>query len=249
MDTNTNQKNLTTAATPLISAQIISELKTETNNMLSFAIHNGIIINTEINALVQNNSNVDDLINAHNLLVKNVAPATPKSINYIKETFKNGKEKSFFNKLPLLRNLIILTVLFIVFFIVTGLSPNVNNDSLDKGIMNNHGLSLLLNIGFLTSTAGLGVMFYLLKKVCASIAKGTLKPEETISYIAQIILGIISGLIVSEIISLYSVNPNDINLFNKSVLALIGGFSSDSIFSIIQGIIDRIKAVFIPLSN
>lgn len=251
MDTikDTDHKDLPETIRSSISPELMEKLNAEINAMLLFAIHNGIIINTEINSLIKNNNNIDDLIHAHNLLVKNVAPATPKSIDFIKETFKNDNGLSFFKKPTLIRNLIILTVLFLIFFILTALSPKVNNDSLAQGIMENHGVSLLLNIGFLTSISGLGVMFYLLKNACLSIAKGSLMPEETISYVAQIILGIVSGIIISEIIFFYTVKPSDINLINRCVLALIGGFSSDAIFSIIQGIVDRIKTIFILEAN
>ncbi|WP_052158194.1 hypothetical protein [Lacinutrix jangbogonensis] len=231
-----------------ISNAIIDELSEEINNMLSFAIFNGITINTDVNALIQN-STVDNLIHAHNLLCKNVAPATPKSIKFTKKLHLEGKNKSVLNKLPLVRNLIILAIIFLGIFIITGLSPNVNNDSLDKGIMDNHGLPLLLNLGYLASVSGLGVLFYLLKNVSTSVKKGVLLPEESIEYMAQIVLGIIAGLILAEILSLYLTDPEKINLFNKSVLALIGGFSSDAIFTILQGLIDRIKSIFIPTKS
>ena len=230
---------------PGISEDVIAELSREINSMLSFAVYNGITVNTNVNSLIQN-SNVDDLINAHNILCKNVAPATPKSIEFTNQLHKKGKGKSLFYKLPLVRNLIILALLFLAIFIVTGISPDVNNDSLDKGIMRNHGLPLLLNIGYLASVSGLGVLFYLLKNVSKSIKEAILLPEESIEYMAQIVLGIIAGLILAEILSIYITDPNNINLFNKSILALIGGFSSDAIFSILQGVIDRIKAIFIP---
>ncbi|WP_299221122.1 hypothetical protein [uncultured Aquimarina sp.] len=233
---------------PGISKEIINELSNEINNMLSFAIYNGITINTEVNTLIQNSS-VDDLINAHNLLCKNIAPATPKSIEYTKKLYQQGKEKTLFSKLPLVRNLIFLALFFLAAFIITGLSPDVNNDSLDKGIMDNQGVSLLLNLGFLTAISGLGVLFYLLKSVSAAVKNGTLVPEDTIYYIALIVLGVIAGLISSEIIAFYQKDAQDINLFNKGLMALIGGFSSDAIFSILQGIIDRIKAIFIPSSS
>lgn len=234
---------------PGISNDVISELSKEINNMLSFAIYNGITVNTEVNALIQN-SNVDDLINAHNLLCKNIAPATPKSILYTKKLHQESNNKSIFRKLPLLRNLILLALLFLIAFIATGMSTEVNNDSLDKGIMNNSGLPLLLNIIFLSSVAGLGVLFFLLKEVSESLKTGTLIPENSISYLSQIILGIIAGLIMSEIISFYVNDPKEINLFNKSVLALIGGFSSDAIFSILQGVINKVKSIFIsPNTN
>lgn len=231
-----------------ISTQVIDELTNEINNMLSYAIYNGIIINTNINALIES-KNVENLISAHNLLVKNVSPATPKSIEFTKQLRDNESGKSIFNRLPLVRNLIFLSLFFLTMFILTGISPDVNNNSLDEGVLNNNGWSLLLNIGFLASISGLGVLFFLLKKVSDSIKDSTLVSEETISYVAQIILGIIAGILMSEIISFYSKDPNSINLFNKSAMALIGGFSSDALFSILQNIIDRVKAIFIGSSN
>lgn len=242
------EKEATQQSVSGISKEVIEELNREINNMLSFAVYNGIIVNTEVNTLIQNSS-VDNLINAHNLLCKNVAPATPKSIRFTKKLNQEGNNKTVFNKLPLLRNLVLLAVLFLIAFIVTAMSKEVNNDSLDKGMMDNSGIPLLLNIIYLGSVAGLGVLFFLLKDVSNSLKKATLIPENAISYVTQIILGIISGLIISEIISFYTTDPQQINLFNKSILALIGGFSSDAIFSILQGIINRIKSIFITTNT
>lgn len=240
----TTKKSVLKKLTPGISEDVILELSREINSMLSFAVYNGITVNTEVNSLIQN-SNVDDLINAHNLLCKNVAPATPKSIRFTKKLNQESDGKSIFNKLPLLRNLILLALFFLIAYIATGMTTEVNNDSLDKGMMDNSGIPLLLNIVYLSSIAGLGVLFYLLKEVSSSLKNGSLIPENAISYLSQIILGIIAGLIMSEIIAFYTKDPQQINLFNKSVLALIGGFSSDAIFSILQGIINRIKSIFL----
>lgn len=230
---------------PGISQEVIDVLSEEINLMLAFAANNGLNIDTTVNKLIQSDS-VDDLINAHNLLCKNVAPATPKSIGYTNRVRMNNRKKSIFRQIPLVRNLIILAILFLIGFVGFGYSKGVNNNSLDAGLLANHGASLLLNVGFLTSIAGLGVLFHLLKSVGTAVMKSTLVPEETINYISQILLGIIAGLILSEIIVVYSTDPKDINLFNKSVLALIGGFSSDAIFTILEGLIMRLKNIFIP---
>jgi len=227
---------------PLINAGVTSELKGEINSMLSFALNNGLTINNEINGLLES-TKLDDLLNVHSLLTKNVQPATPKSINYLNIMNRDGIQETSYNKIPLVRNLILLTLFFLIIFITTALFPEVNNNSLDKGIMGNDGLSLLLNLIFLCSISGLGVTFYLLKNVSSAIRNGTLVPEEAIYYTALIFLGIISGMILSEIISLYTTN-NSVNLLNKSVLALIGGFSSDAIFSVLQSLIAKIKQLF-----
>ena len=237
-----------TKVIPGISQEVINVLNEEINLMLAFAANNGLIINTDVNDLVQSDS-VDDLINAHNMLCKNVAPATPKSIGYTNRVRMNNRKKSIFRQIPLVRNLVILAIIFLTGFIGFGYSDEVNNDSLDAGLLANHGVSLLLNVGFLTSIAGLGVLFHLLKSVGTSVMKSTLVPEETINYVSQILLGVIAGLILSEIIIVYSSDPKEINLFNKSVLALVGGFSSDAIFSILEGLITRLKNIFIPTNQ
>ncbi len=230
---------------PGISQEVIYELSDEVNNMISFAVYNGLTVNTEVNPLIQN-SNVDDLINAHNLLCKNVAPATPKSIVYGRKLYEKGAKKSIFNRLPLLRNLMILSLFFLIAFIATGSSDMVSNDSLKNGIMNSSGTKLVLNLSYLAAVAGLGVLFYLLKEVSTSLKRATLVPEDSIAYMSQILLGIMAGLIMSEILAPYVVDPqSQVSMFNKSVLALIGGFSSDAIFSILQGMINKIKSIFI----
>lgn len=234
-----------TKVIPGISQEVINILNEEINLMLSFAANNGLIINTEVNDLIQSDS-VDDLINAHNLLCKNVSPATPKSIAYTYRVRMNNRTKSIFRQIPLVRNLVILAFIFLIGFIGFGYSDKVDNDSLDAGLLANHGVSLLLNVGFLTSIAGLGVLFHLLKSVGTSVIKSTLVPEETINYVSQILLGVISGLLLSEVIILYTTDPKTVNLFNKSVLALVGGFSSDAIFTILEGLITRLKNVFVP---
>lgn len=233
IDNNTNT---------VVSTRVTNELKSEINCMLSFALNNGLTLNSDINVLLES-TKLNDLLTVHGLLSKNVVPATPKSILYLNIINKDGVQESSYNKLPLVRNLILLSLFFLIAFIATALSPDVNNNSLDLGIMENNGISLLLNLVFLCSISGLGVAFYLLKSVSIAIQKGTLVPEDAIYYTALVFLGIIAGIILSEIILLHT-TTNGINLFNKSILALIGGFSSDAIFSILQNLITKVKQLF-----
>ncbi|WP_046757025.1 hypothetical protein [Kordia jejudonensis] len=225
-----------------VSDKLMMEIKEELENMLSFAMRNGKVINTELNPLIESD-NLDDLINAHNILAKNIAPATPKSIRYLRKLNAEDHSVTIFSKLPIIRNLIILALFFLVLFVGTSLSDQVDNESLAKGVLDNDGAPLLLNLLFLCATSGLGVVFYLLKSVSVGIQKGTLMPEQSIYYVGLIVLGIMSGLILSEIVSTYDGGKN-LTVFNSCVLALIGGFSSDAIFTVLQGIISKIKAVF-----
>ena len=225
-----------------ISDASMIQIKDELETMLLYAINHGKTIDTDLNPLIESND-LKDLISAHNILSKNVAPATPKSINYLKAICTGDEKKSIFQRLPIIRNLVILAIVFLAIFIGTSLSSQVNTTSLSEGVLSNSGLSLLINISFLCSISGLGVVFYLLKSVSEGVQNATLKPEQSIYYVALIVLGLISGLILSEIVSSYN-EGKDLSIFNNAVLALIGGFSSDAIFGILQGIINKIKSIF-----
>jgi len=122
-----------TKVIPGISQEVINVLNEEINLMLAFAANNGLIIDTNVNQLIQSDS-VDDLINAHNMLCKNVEPATPKSIGYTNRVRMNNRKKSVFTQIPLVRNLVILTIIFLIGFVGFGYSNEVNNDSLDAGL-------------------------------------------------------------------------------------------------------------------
>lgn len=242
--TTSKERNL-----PGVSQEVVNALTQEVNDMISFAGKNGLTIDTSVNQLIENYT-IDDLIKAHNAMCKNVAPATPKSIAFTREVRAKGENKSIFNKIPLVRNLIILAIIFLIAYVCIGLSPDVNNESLDDGVLNGEGLKLFLNMSYLVSISGLGVLFHLLKKVSTSVLKSTLVPEESVNYIAQILLGIIAGLLLSEILSDYLIkDPTADNLLSRSILALIGGFSSDAIFSVLEGIINRVKAIFVPTNS
>ncbi len=250
--TTTGQTSTPTASSPRvipgISQQVINEMSVEINAMLAFAANKGLTVNPDVVALVKSET-IEDLVDAHNMLCANVAPATPKSIIYTRRIRDNNRGKKFFRQIPLVRNLIILALLFLVAYVYLGQTSYVTDESLDKGVLKNQGMSLIINLSFLASIAGLGVLFHLLKQVSNSVLHSTLVPEETINYISQILLGIISGVILSEVIVLYTQDPSDINLFNKSVLALIGGFSSDALFSILEGLITRLKNIFVPSNS
>lgn len=244
---STSTKEVTTASgkriIPGISQKVINEMTEEINSMMAFAANKGLIINPDIVDLVKSET-IEDLVAAHNMLCKNVAPATPKSIIYTNGIREKNRGKGLFKQLPLVRNLIILALIFLIAYVSFGQTKAVNNQSLDEGVLGNDGIELVLNLGFLASIAGLGLLFHLLKKVSSSVLNSTLVPEETINYVSQILLGVISGLIISEVIVLYTSDPQEINLFNKSALALIGGFSSDAIFTVLQSLINRLESVF-----
>lgn len=96
---------LSNATISVVSTGVTNELKSEINAMLSFALNNGLTLNTDINALLEN-TKLNDLLTVHGLLSKNVLPPTPKSIQYLNIVNKEGVQETSYNKLSLVRNLI-----------------------------------------------------------------------------------------------------------------------------------------------
>jgi hypothetical protein len=70
-NTSLRDRNLiispTAIGTKITSEEVPTELSTESNIMLSYAIYNCITLDDRLNSLLQN-SNIDNLITAHNLL-------------------------------------------------------------------------------------------------------------------------------------------------------------------------------------
>tara|TARA_B100001059_G_C17692293_1_gene505617 strand:+ start:422 stop:709 length:288 start_codon:yes stop_codon:yes gene_type:complete len=93
------------------------------------------------------------------MLCENVAPAIPKYIEYTNRIRNNSNSKSVFRQIPLVRNLVILSVILLVAYVYLEQTKYVTNNSLDKGFLNNQGISPILNFSFLASIAGLGVYF------------------------------------------------------------------------------------------
>ena len=244
-----NAKPLTEGI-PAISQEVIDELIEEINNMLSYAVHNGIIIKTEVNSLIQN-SNIENLINTHNLLCENITPATPKSINFLKRLKRKNTDKMFINRLPSIRNLLILAFVFLAIFIGFEMLPDVNSATLNIGILaeESEPFTVLKILIYLGAISGIGVLFFLLKNTINSLKNGTLIPEDSVEYTIQIMLGIIAGLTMTEIVPLNFYDINDAVNFEKPILALLGGFSSDTIFSILKALIDKLKNIFTGVKN
>ena len=125
-----------------------------------------------------------------------------------------------------------------------GLLPSVNEKNQAAGILASSGMTLLYNLLFICSASLLGVMFYLLKTISDKIKNYTLLPVDAIEVNSTIIIGLISGFIISELFN-FDIDTIASSIeMQKMTLALLGGFSSDAIFSTLQAIVNKVKALF-----
>jgi len=207
--------------------------------MLEHAVENGISLPTSINLTDEANSTTQ--VSNYNELVKAIAPSTVKSIRYIKSEIvdKKGQKKWF--QIPVFNKCLVIAVIALIALIGVSLSPNVNEQNQSNGLLASSGMTLFLNLLFICSASLLGVMFYLLKTISTKIKNYTLLPVDNIEINASIIIGVISGFIISELVSFSTGTFGSSIEVNKMTFALLGGFSADAIFTTLQGIVNKLK--------
>lgn len=227
---------------------IANDLKEETIMLLDFALYNGKQIPSKISKNLHT-KRLSILMGIHKELCALVAPATPKTIDYLSSFSKEGRRKSFLSPIPLMRNLILAAIISIFTLIGCGLSPEVNADKLSQGILVNSGISLLLNLLFLCSAAGIGSIFFLLSRLSKEIKKGSLSKEDVSHYWARLIMGILSGLILSELIVVKDGIENASVEIDRLFYALMGGFASEIMYNILEELMAKVQAVIVGTSS
>jgi uncharacterized membrane protein len=208
--------------------------------LIAHASNSGKVIPPQVGDLLKER-NFDNYFKAHEIICKAMEPATPETIKYLKR-FKR-KKTIFFSNIPLVRNFIIVALLAIASLMISGLSSEVNEETLSKGILNNHGISLLKNLIFLCSASAIGAVFFILSRLTKEVKQASLSVDDSTYYWAMLIMGMLSGLIMSEVIVLNQEIENQSVEMNRLLFALLGGFSSETVFSIMQGIMAKIRAV------
>lgn len=219
------------------------KLKADTNLMLNYAIKKGIPLPKQL-TLDDSNLNNIELITNYNDLITTILPAKIESIVYINQyVFIESSTRKWY-QVPVYSKCVIIA--FIALFSVIGVSlfPSVNNENLAKGLLASSGTELLLCLLFICSSSLLGVMFYSIKSMNDKLKNYTLTQVDVLELNSLILIGIISGFISSEVIStLFTDAAKESIVITKMTLAILGGFSSDAIFSILQGLVNKIKSL------
>lgn len=216
-------------------------LKRDLNLMFKHALSRGLEIPTNY---LMSGEDPAALIGNYNALQKVIQPATVESITYINsQMIKKGPESKWY-EIPIFTNCVIIAGVALLLLIGISLSPIVDETNQARGLLESSGLTLLYNLIFICAASLLGVMFYLLKTFGDKIKNYTLVRADSIELSAKIIIGVISGFVTSELFSFTMTNiDNNYIEIQKMTLALLGGFSSDAIFSILQGIVNKFKGL------
>ena len=188
-----------------------------------------------------------DLSNYHAVMTQLVKPARPKTLVIVNSNKGRKGLLSFLGPIPLVRNLVCLSIFFMLAIIGLALSPEVNKISMNQGIFDASGMTLFLNLLFLLSCAGIGGTFACLYQINSFIGVGIYDPKYDASYWVRIIMGLMSGLMICELLpmnDLVAQSDQDMKELDKPLAALLGGFCSDLIHRILSRFVKLVDQLF-----
>ena len=168
----------------------------------------------------------DTLLQAHAALSKIIAPATPLSL----EATEPGP--GWFASLkrpPLVRAMIGIAIVAAVGFVATSIEIE------SKGVITQR-----LNWTF---AAALGAVFYVLFTAHSYVKDRTFDPRYNSLYVIRFFLGVLAGLILAIVTGTEFFNKNaGVKELGPSVIALLGGFSTEAVYQILQRLVEILLA-------
>lgn len=212
---------------------------------LVYVIENKLAAETEGDKVQLNTQELHQIAQFHSQMADMLAPAKPKSIYMIQQ--KAHGIFRFLGPVSLVRQLSVLSLFFLLSTVLLALSEEVNRVSLNKGVFESSGITLLFNLLFLLSCAGLGAAFSCLNQLFYYINNTTYDPKFNVTYWIKILMGLMSGLILCELVSFEPIsNGAEQSLvdLDKPLIALLGGFSSDLLYHIFARILQEIQRLF-----
>ena len=186
------------------------------------------------------------LVDTHDLLARLIEPATPKTVLLLYIEQKSETVLKFLGPVALVRHLMLAAVISLLIFIGLMASPFIDDTKLAEDVLSAEGVEQLARLIFYMGAAGLGASFTALYTANNYISKGTYDPCHQSSYWIRFLLGLISGLLLSVLISSQVIEGND--LLSKGIirplLAILGGFSADLLYTFLNRMVETVKSLF-----
>ena len=174
---------------------------------------------------------------AHDGLAALVAPATPLTLRYM----AGGSRV----RLPLVRRLGLLVLVFLVGFVGLALDSDVGKGA--ASWEDGSGHELLVNLLFQLCAAGLGATFAALFAVSGRLRDYSLDPRDEFSSWVRVMLGLVAGLVLAQLAPVDSGSGG--RAFKLPMLALLGGFSVDVVFQTLRRLVDLASSLVAPVAD
>lgn len=188
-----------------------------------------------------------DLIALHCCLAAIIKPVKPRMAVEIFAHANSRKLFKFLGSVPLIRHMMFISFLSLVGMFCVSVSPQVNGDPNHFMLLHNHGFSLWLNELFLLFAASIGASFNALFVADKYAREGVWNPAYETSYWIRYILGILSGAMLATLIPIEEFNKTantvSINGFGAPMLALAGGFSSNTVYHILSRLTEVLESL------
>lgn len=190
---------------------------------------------------------------AHSALALIIAPATPGTVRLLADERANHPILCSFGPLPVVRRMLGLAVVSLCALLAVNMSDQIGPQTFSKNLLELSGYQFLLAETFLLSAASLGSCFANLQKVNAFVSDGTYDPKFQSTYWTRWVMGVISGIVLSQLV--YDVlfqnhatgSPSAVvpASLGQPILALLGGYSFDVVYGILNHTIDTIRRFFL----
>ena len=187
----------------------------------------------------------------HRQLAEKVAPARPAAILLIesemqrKSTLRYFLGLHFLGPVKIVRAMMGASILMLVIFLALSCSEAINQENLNKTLYDQHGRTLFYNMLFLLSSAGLGASFSALFEIRPYIAMRTYDTVYSTDYWIRFILGVMSGLILAELVPVEQITSQNETMtdLTRPLLAMLGGFSVQVVYRILQRIVQTLETL------
>lgn len=189
----------------------------------------------------------------YSTLVRDIHPAQPSTIMAMEES-KNSSFR-FLGPIPLVRKMMIMTIIFLITFLALFISPDVDSRTINGDILSYPSQKFLLNQLFILCIAGLGASFYALFEAYKYVTNSSFDDRYESIYWIRFVLGIVSGVILAQFIFIspeaLGADPSTVVnnmpaetggfITYKPLLAFLGGFSSTVVHKILNSLVDSVE--------
>jgi hypothetical protein len=152
-----------------------------------------------------------------------------------------------FGPVPQVRWMLAVAVLALLLLLGTALSGDVNPENVSKGLLNLRGTPLVEVEIFLVAASAVGATLANLKRLNRYISDCNYDPRYDSSYWTRLVMGLISGVILSQVVfgalvggdtgAANSPAGNALLGFGQPILAILGGFSADLVHDVLTHLI------------
>jgi len=229
--------------------------------LLDYAIGEGLALEADRLDIIQgegdmttHTASIEQLVQAYNYLIGIVHPVNTKTILILAKNKESHPIMRMLGPLPIIRQFMVVGIISLITMLTISISSHLNIKTINFSLLEDDGRDQAYRLIFLIACSGVGASFYSLFKISKYLSRNTFDVSYGYSYWIRFILGIVAGVLLSELLIDFlgvnevqegkSVQPLDSNYLLKPVLAILGGFSADLVYRILNKLVDTFESIF-----